>query len=411
MPIILKSPSKKSPGIISFTDHEVLFGVVAKFKSVKNFINEMYNKKKWIFGIHVNGDPSWYGKWKREEWQEFFMWPNPNDEIFININSNLKTELSCINFYKKELFEQYYHKKNYDICSIARFSSIKKIDLTIDIYKNLLKINPNLKLLLIATYPKSNVEVISSKEDRYVQSTLYKIKHSLSHDDKKKIDFICSAEDLFGNFPLTDNTIYNLISLSKNLLLTSHQEGHARVIIEALCLNTKIIFSEKLKSGINKYLNKNNSLAYKEHVVDPQFIAKQTYKYINSQSNGIKKLKNYIDNFSEEKNIPKLKNFFKKLINLKNIQFDKNENWYLNDLNKRLACHSNSFSLTFYNNDKAFFNWFEKISKKNPKIFFNEEALYDEAIKLDKKKNFFINFIFYMKYKIGRFKTKVLKIA
>ena len=228
---------------------------------------------------------------------------------------------------------------------------------------------------------------------------------------KKKIDFICSAEDLFGNFPLTDNTIYNLISLSKNLLLTSHQEGHARVIIEALCLNTKIIFSEKLKSGINKYLNKNNSLAYKEHVVDPQFIAKQTYKYINSQSNGIKKLKNYIDNFSEEKNIPKLKNFFKKLINLKNIQFDKNENWYLNDLNKRLACHSNSFSLTFYNNDKAFFNWFEKISKKNPKIFFNEEALYDEAIKLDKKKNFFINFIFYMKYKIGRFKTKVLKIA
>ena len=54
---------------------------------------------------------------------------------------------------------------------------------------------------------------------------------------------------------------------------------------------------------------------------------------------------------------------------------------------------------------------YQKISKKNPKIFFNEEALYDEAIKLDKKKNFFINFIFYMKYKIGRFKTKVLKIA
>ena len=68
----------------------------------------------------------------------------------------------------------------------------------------------------------------------------------MNHNEKKRIDFICSPEDLFGNFPLTDNTIYNLISLSKNLLLTSHQEGTPRVIIEAICLNTKIIFCKNV---------------------------------------------------------------------------------------------------------------------------------------------------------------------
>jgi len=411
MPIVLKFPSKKSPGIISFTDHEVLFGVVSKFRSVKKFINEMYNTKKWIFGIHVNGDPSWYGKWKREEWQEFFMWPNSNDEIFKNINSNLKTELCCINFYKKKIFKEYIYKKNYDICSITRFSSIKKIDLTINIYKNLLKINPNLKLLLIATYPKSNVEVINSKEDRYIKNTLYKIKYSLSHNEKKRIDFICSPEDLFGNFPLTDNTIYNLISLSKNLLLTSHQEGTPRVIIEAICLNTKIIFCKRLKSGINTFLNKTNSFAYKDDNVKPRFIAKQIYKYINLKSQNINKSKDNIENFSEEKNIPKLKIFFERLINSKNLQLNKKERWYLHDLNKRLACHSNSFGLTFYNNDKAFFNWFKKINKNDSVIFSNEEGLYEEAVKLDKKKNFLINLIFYINYKINRFKTKILKIS
>ena len=32
--------------------------------------------KKWIFGIHVQGDPSNITSWPLEDWHDFLMWPN-----------------------------------------------------------------------------------------------------------------------------------------------------------------------------------------------------------------------------------------------------------------------------------------------------------------------------------------------
>ena len=37
-----------------------------------------------------------------------------------------------------------------------------------------------------------------------------------------------------------------------------------RVLVEAICLNTKLIISNKLRFGLSKYLNSNNSFIYDE---------------------------------------------------------------------------------------------------------------------------------------------------
>ena len=61
-----------------------------------------------------------------------------------------------------------------------------------------------------------------------------------------QIEFICSPQRYFNRLPLSDDFIYDLISLSKNLLLTSHMEGVPRVVVEALNLKTNVIVSNKL---------------------------------------------------------------------------------------------------------------------------------------------------------------------
>ena len=411
MPILLKNKTLDSPGIISFNHNEVLFGVPAKFNKVNNFLLNLSKKKEWIFGVHIQGDLSWFGKWKPLEWQDFFMWPNKNDTILENIPEKKKTELTCINFHNKILFKK--RKKNikYDLCSITRFSSIKKIDVTIKIFKKLLESSPKLRLLLVASY-QSKFRFFS-KEKNYVKKSLLLIKEQFSSEQLKQIDFICSPSEIFGSFPVKEEMLYELVSSCKSLLLNSHQEGMPRSIVEALCLKTKVIISSNLKFAIKKYLNSQNSLIYKEnnqlsHENNINFISKQILNFL--------KYKNDISNnnwpeakiFNEKTNIPILKKFFLKIFKEKKIKFSFNQkNWHLNNLNKRLACHGYADNLIFMNNDESFFSWFEKIkdNKKNTL----EKFLYQESLSLDKKIKYRNELIHFIKYNLLRISNKFLQ--
>ena len=105
MPVLLKSKNKNSPGIIVFTHGEALWGVPAKSKKVKKFLLEISQKKEWIFGIHVQGNVDWIGKWQKQNWQQFFMWPNKNQKFLDNIPKEIITNLTCINFYTDNLLK------------------------------------------------------------------------------------------------------------------------------------------------------------------------------------------------------------------------------------------------------------------------------------------------------------------
>ena len=51
-------------------------GCGSEIHKVKKFLSEMTKNKKWIFGIHIQGNVDWIGKWQKQNWQQFFMWPN-----------------------------------------------------------------------------------------------------------------------------------------------------------------------------------------------------------------------------------------------------------------------------------------------------------------------------------------------
>ncbi len=405
MPVLLKSKNKNSPGIIVFTHGEALWGVPAKSKKVKKFLLEMSKRNEWIFGIHIQGNVDWIGKWKKQNWQKFFMWPNKNQKFLENIPKEIITNLTCINFYKDNLLENRIEKKKYDLISITRFTTLKKIQLNIRIYKELLKINPKLKVIFVSPIPENQNKFFMDEGLKTLEEFKKILKNEMTTVQLKQVEFICSPQRYFNKLPLSDDFIYDLISLSKNLLLTSHMEGVPRVIVEAFNLKTNVIVSNKLICGTTVYQNDNNSFSYEENEqLDDKLNAENIAKQINDYLDKGYIFENKVDNklFMGKENIPKLKNFFKQIFYQNNIPFD-DENWCLDNLTKRLACHGDTYSLAILNNEKAFFNWFDKISSSDAHLK-NEKTLYEEASELDKIKTPFKDISYWYDF----IKTKII---
>ena len=115
------------------------------------------------FGIHIQGNVDWIGKWQKQNWQQFFMWPNKEQKFLEDIPKEIITDLTCINFYNDNLLENRIEKK-YDLISITRFTTLKKIQLNIRIYKELLKINPKLKIIFVSPVPKNQNKFFLDEE-------------------------------------------------------------------------------------------------------------------------------------------------------------------------------------------------------------------------------------------------------
>ena len=68
--------------------------------------------------------------------------------------------------------------------------------------------------------------------------------------------------------------------------------------------------------------------------------------------------------------------------------------------------HIKRYDLTILNNEKAFFNWFKKISSPNTKLM-DEESLYKESSELDKIKTPFKNIPYWFNFYKIKFINKL----
>ena len=414
MPILIKQRTEHSPGIIVFNHNEALTGLPKKSQKIKNLLINLNQSKKWIFGVHMQGHLDYIGFWKKEKWQNFFMWPNSKSNFLKKIPKNIITEITCINFYKKKILGFNKNKKYYDLISILRFSSIKRMKLNLMILKELLELNPNLKILFIAPIESSITFSNKNNENDELFWVKNFIKDNLSSSQRKNINFICVPKLIFGNRPLSEELLYELIASSKNLLFCSLKEGMPRAIIESLLLNTNIIVSKNLKCGIPKLLTGpgvfkfNEKKFFFDDIENAIYIARQINKFLKKK---IKKpLLKKKEIFLENKNKKLLQFFLKSVAANNQMKIGDNKGWHLHDLNYRLAMHGENYNLTFFNNENAFLNWFDKVNNSKIKNF-NEENLYQDSLVLDKKKFYFNQVFYYINSYYIKIRNKLIKFV
>jgi hypothetical protein len=274
-----------------------------------------------------------------------------------------------------------------------------------------LVLNPKLKILFIAPIDSS---IASNKKN--VNDELYWVKNfikeELSFSQRKNINFICVPKLIFGNRPLSEELLYQLISSSKNLLFCSLFEGMPRAIIESLLLNTNIIVSKNLKCGIPNLLTGASVFKFSEKknffddVKNASYISGQINKFLKKK---IKKpvFKNK-EIFMENKNKKLFQSFLKTVAVNNQMKIVDDNGWYLDDLTYRLAMHGENYNLSFLNNENAFLNWFDKVNNSKTKNF-NEKNLYQDSIVLDKKKFHFNQVFYYINVYYIKIRNKLIK--
>ncbi len=399
MVVVLKNKTKNSPGIIVFTHNEILKGVIKKSKKINDLLQASTEKKKWLFGVHIQGDCRNLSSWPHKEWQSFFLWPNDGDLFLSNIPNKIIKDLTCVNFLPKTIENFKGLSKDIDIISVSKFSKIKNIDLTLKIFKALIDRNPSYKLLLIALKNPFKKKFFKNSREKYLEK-VFKLANSLKVSKKYKnikiIDPDIKREDLF---PIPDEEIYKYISRSKFHMLNSYREGVPRVIIESLYLNTKVIFSNKLSFGLNKYMNNKNSFVYKENNENLEEIADSIDKELKKNIDYSDEFLNLKD-FQENESKVRLINFLNKISShFKKKLEDKNHiSWRLNNLKFRLCSHFRKADHQILKNEKNFLKWFKIVNEDEN--YFDEK--YHHIFKIDK-----IDIIFEARYFL---KNLILKI-
>lgn len=360
MSCILKQKTSKSPGVITFTQNEALYGFMTKSSRVKKYLEENSKDKKWIYGVHIQGDCSYLKEWPLEPWQSFIMWPDMKAPFFSNVPAEKLIGINCINFLPNIESSETPVKK-WDICIVSRPSKIKRIAETLFTVKQLMSIRPESKIIFIVLDTRD----ISKGEKTYEKDSVDRRYFDLplqlfTSEELKRISFLSSSMKSFGMFPISHDLVTDIMAKSKFLLLTSHREGTPRVIAESLMVGTPCIVSKNLRCGILDCLNDKNTLYLNDDIdSDTNAIAKALDNYSDFSID-----KRAIEKFKAEKNISLLKKQLTSIITSLNCPTE--GNWYLEDLHLRLAGHGIKHNFQFTKDENSLFHWLDYVQRNNP---------------------------------------------
>lgn len=395
MPCLIKLPKKNSPGIVTFNTNE-LFSDLFKKKVLINFLRK---NKRWIFGVNLSGSYERLKDFPDESWVSFIMCYSLKSPYLNNIDTKKKIDISYINFL--EIYDFELKKKNWDICIVSRDSEIKRISYTVRLIKSLLKKNENIRILIVvpdtrSTYEKTSFNIFNKESYFNIVSTL------LSNNEKKNIDFISCDTNIFGNYALSEKTLYRFISESKYVMINSKKEGINRAIIEGLCYGSKAIVHSDLESELDVlYLNNENTIFIDEDLDSSSKKIISGLKNFNINSEDINK---YRDIFSSIYSKEKIKIYLQTLFENNSLSMD--GKWYLNNLSKRLCNHGSKGLYTIQYSSKKFFEWFNKIEKLD-EDFIDEDNMYE--YRFEDKPNLFQYSKSFLKKIIFCLKNEIIK--
>ncbi len=333
--------------------------------------------------------------WPKQEWESFYMWSNPKAGFLSNIDRKKIIPLTCVNFlpYNNYTFKEI---KIWDICIVSRPSEIKRIKETLLVIKDLFLLKKDLNIIFIVPDPRKQSLGNRTYKSQDIDRSFFELPLKIfTCQELRQISFISSSQEFFGNFPISDKLMHELISESKFVFLNSEKEGVPRIIIEALSKGVPCILSKNLNSGLN-YLFKNNNSLFIDNSIS--LAAKQIDEALKNYDMYKFDYSSIQKEFLETFNKPILKKLLLDLIEPKNNFED--DIWYLDDLFLRLASHGRKNEMQFLNNEKLFFKWISNIS--NLSFEMDEDILFEGINFEDKslfsifrlKENFKLNILF-----------------
>lgn len=372
MPCLLKRPGRDSPGIVTFTQNEALWGVPGAWPKSRAFVERASAERKWLFGIHVQGDMSQLPRWPVQPWHGFIMWPEPGARFLTGFAPHQIVPMNCINFMPDVPPPAMATPRTIDICVISRAAKIKRIVETLQILRGLFDVHPGLTATLIVPDHRHYSEGERSYEVRGIDRRFFELPLQLfSARQLKNLSFLSSSEESFGRFPLSNDLMIDLLRRSKLMLLTSHNEGTPRVIAEALQCGTPCVLSKSLHTGIRAQLDERNSLFIDD---DIPTAVRQIHDALTHPERFAVDLQAVRQAFSASEHVARLREQLSALIVKGGAAVD--GEWFLDDLHLRLAGHLQKHNAQFMNNERLFFDWLDKVQRVDP---YDEDAVLGSA--------------------------------
>lgn len=362
MPCLLKRPGPNSPGIITFTQNEALNGVPVTSRKVRSFVEHSVRERKWLFGIHLQGDCSNFAAWPREAWHSFIMWPDAGAAFLRVFKPQQIVPMNCINFMPDLPVPTRAPERSVDICVISRAGKVKRVVETLHIMRGLFDLKPEFKATIIVPDHRHFSEGERTYRLRDIDRRFFELPLQLfSSRELGNISFLCSPEESFGRFPLSNDLMTELLRRSKLMVLTSHLEGTPRVIAEALLTGTPCVLSKSLRTGIRSHLNPQNSLFIDD---DIPTAVQQVHDALSHYDRFVVNLDEVRQTFCEAAHLAPLRGQLSTLIAEGGSAIE--GEWYLDELHLRLPCHGQRHNSQFMNNENLFFDWLEKVQRLDP---------------------------------------------
>ena len=326
MACILKTPSKKQKGIVTFTSQELL-RFINKDKSLQQQISKI--KDRWAVGIHHN----WHNfKFKHNPLFDFDM-AGETDLIEVNNKQFLHIPIECTHF-SPEFFNFSPNDKMWDILYVGRAINFKRIPEFFKIVRSLYDNGKMYRVLFIAPVPPECAKIKSNKS---FFCDIRKVYNEMFNAKERKL-FNLMTIDYDYPFPFDIETLSHFYKSSRIFIFTSDDERRPRTVSYAMASGMPTVLMESVASLLPKSKQKKPLVYLANSFEEYPSLIEEAVSYTKTDEYSKESMIDGINEFDTTYNLDRLNNIFLKEFDIDLFE-DKNKYNALYELDIRLARH------------------------------------------------------------------------